>query len=59
MVPRSVTMALALPIASQLDAPQPLAAAGVVLTAIVGANFVQTLLNLLRFRWATHAQHAY
>ena len=43
-------MALALPISEQLDAPQAITAAAVVLTGIVGANFVQTLLNALRFR---------
>jgi putative effector of murein hydrolase len=43
-------MALALPIANQLGAPQPITAAAVVLTGIIGANFVQLLLNAFQFR---------
>ncbi|KAL4419303.1 hypothetical protein ABPG77_001635 [Micractinium sp. CCAP 211/92] len=50
MVPRSVTMALALPIAAQLDAPQPITAAAVALTGIAGSALVLPLLNASRFR---------
>lgn len=41
LVPRSVTVALALPIAAQLAAPAPIVAAGVCLTGLLGANFAQ------------------
>ena len=41
LVPRSVTVALALPIAAQLHAPASITAAGVCLTGLLGANFVQ------------------
>ena len=50
LVPRSVTVALALPIAAQLHAPASITAAGVCLTGVLGANFVQALLDLFRFR---------
>ncbi|KAL4440551.1 hypothetical protein ABPG75_003552 [Micractinium tetrahymenae] len=50
MVPRSVTMALALPIAAQLDTPQPITAAAVALTGIAGSALVLPLLNAARFR---------
>jgi putative effector of murein hydrolase len=50
MVPRSVTVALALPIAAQLNAPAPIVAAGVCLTGLLGANYAQTLLNRFGFR---------
>jgi len=45
LVPRSVTVALALPIAASLGAPASIAAAGVVLTGLLGANFAQALLT--------------
>ena len=45
LVPRSVTVALALPIAATLGAPASIAAAGVVLTGLLGANFAQALLT--------------
>lgn len=45
LVPRSITVALALPIAAQLGAPAPIVAAGVCLTGLLGANFAQSLLN--------------
>lgn len=43
-------MALALPIAAQLDAPQPITAAAVALTGIAGSALVLPLLNAARFR---------
>ena len=49
-MPRSVTVALALPIAAQLHAPASITAAGVCLTGLLGANFVQALLDLFRFK---------
>ena len=45
LVPRSVTVALALPIAATLGAPASITAAGVVLTGLLGANFAQALLT--------------
>lgn len=48
--PTAVTMALALPIAAQLDAPQPITAAAVALTGIAGSALVLPLLNAARFR---------
>ena len=42
-----MTVALALPIATQLNAPQSIAAAGVALTGLLGSNSVQLLLNRL------------
>ncbi|XP_002982386.2 plastidal glycolate/glycerate translocator 1, chloroplastic isoform X1 [Selaginella moellendorffii] len=48
IVPRCVTVALALPISSLLEAQnQSLTAAVVVLTGLVGANFAQTLMDKL------------
>ncbi len=41
LVPRSVTVALALPIAERLGAPAPVVAACVVLTGLLGANVAQ------------------
>lgn len=49
LVPRSITVALALPIAAQLGAPAPIVAAGVCLTGLLGANFAQMLLNRFGF----------
>lgn len=49
VTPRSVTVALALPIAAQLDAPAPITAAAVVMTGLLGANFAQTLLTRFGF----------
>lgn len=49
MIPRSVTMALALPIASQLHASAGITALGVMLTGLLGANFAQILLNAGKF----------
>ena len=49
-MPRSVTVALALPIAAQLHAPASITAAGVCLTGVLGANFVQALLDVFRFK---------
>ncbi|EIE23379.1 hypothetical protein COCSUDRAFT_15440, partial [Coccomyxa subellipsoidea C-169] len=49
LVPRSITVALALPIATQLGAPAPIVAAGVCLTGLLGANFAQSLLNRFGF----------
>lgn len=49
LVPRSITVALALPIAAQLGAPAPIVAAGVCLTGLLGANFAQALLNRFGF----------
>ena len=39
LVPRAVTLALAMPIAEQLGAPTAIAAAGVSLTGLLGGNF--------------------
>ncbi|KAI7841491.1 hypothetical protein COHA_004884 [Chlorella ohadii] len=50
LVPRSVTMALALPIAEQLDAPQPITAAAVALTGTAGSLMVRLLLDAARFK---------
>ena len=55
LVPRSITVALALPIAAQLGAPAPIVAAGVCLTGLLGANFAQSLLN----RHASHTLQPY
>ncbi|KAL2608846.1 hypothetical protein R1flu_027419 [Riccia fluitans] len=50
IVPRCVTVALALPIASLLEAGNPsLTAAVVVLTGLIGANFTQGLMDKLGF----------
>ena len=48
LAPRSVTVALALPIADALGAPGSIAAAGVVLTGLLGANCAQALLDAAR-----------
>lgn len=51
LTPRSVTIALALPIAAQLETTQPaVTAAAVVLTGLLGANFVQVLLSKFGFQ---------
>eukprot|EP01023_Acetabularia_acetabulum_P003191 TRINITY_DN11348_c0_g2_i5.p2 TRINITY_DN11348_c0_g2~~TRINITY_DN11348_c0_g2_i5.p2 ORF type:complete len:312 (+),score=70.85 TRINITY_DN11348_c0_g2_i5:372-1307(+) len=51
IVPRSVTVALALPIAQQLQATElSITASAVVLTGLIGANFAQTLLDLFGFK---------
>lgn len=50
LIPRSVTVALALPMATQLGAPLPLAAAAVCVTGLLGANFCRTLLDAFGFR---------
>ena len=50
LAPRSVTVALALPIASQLQAPVSIAAAGVALTGLLGSNSVQLLLDKAGYR---------
>lgn len=50
LVPRSVTIALALPIAQTLGAPASIAAAGVVLTGLLGANCAQALLDAAGYR---------
>ena len=50
LVPRSVTVALALPIGAALDAPGAIVAAGVVLTGLLGANCAQVLLSRAGFR---------
>ncbi|KAK9821310.1 hypothetical protein WJX81_008067 [Elliptochloris bilobata] len=49
LVPRSVTVALALPIAERLGAPAPVVAACVVLTGLLGANLAQPLLDRCAF----------
>ena len=41
LIPRAVTIALALPIAQTLGAPTAIAAAGVSLTGLLGANFAK------------------
>jgi hypothetical protein len=45
LIPRSVTVALALPIASQLDAPLAITAAAVLLQGLLGANFGPDLMT--------------
>ncbi|GFR50813.1 hypothetical protein Agub_g13088 [Astrephomene gubernaculifera] len=50
LIPRSVTVALALPIAGQLDAPLPITAAAVLLQGLLGANFGPNLLTLAGFK---------
>jgi putative effector of murein hydrolase len=50
LAPRSVTVALALPIAAQLGAPASIAAAGVVLTGLLGANCAAALLDAGGYR---------
>lgn len=50
LVPRSATLALALPIADELGAPLQITAAAVALTGLVGANIAPQFLSLLRFR---------
>ena len=50
LAPRSVTVALALPIAAQLQAPASIAAAGVALTGLLGSNSVQILLDKLGYK---------
>ena len=50
LAPRSVTIALALPIAAQLHAPASIAAAGVALTGLLGSNSVQLLLDKLGYK---------
>lgn len=50
LAPRSVTVALALPIAQALGAPASIAAAGVVLTGLLGANCAQALLDFAGYR---------
>lgn len=48
LVPRSATMALALPAADVLHAPRGITAAAVALTGIAGASTVVQLLNILK-----------
>ena len=50
LAPRSVTVALALPIAQTLGAPASICAAGVVLTGLLGANCAQALLDAAGYR---------
>ncbi|CAG9466097.1 unnamed protein product [Pedinophyceae sp. YPF-701] len=51
IVPRCVTVALALPIAQQLGAEQlTITATAVLVTGLVGANFAQTLLDRFKFK---------
>lgn len=50
LAPRSVTVALALPIAQALGAPASIAAAGVVLTGLLGANCAQALLDAAGYK---------
>jgi len=50
LAPRSVTVALALPIAQTLGAPASIAAAGVVLTGLLGANCAQALLDATGYK---------
>lgn len=45
LIPRSVTVALALPIATQLDAPLSITAAAVLLQGLLGANFGPNLMS--------------
>lgn len=47
LIPRSVTVALALPIGVQLDAPLSIVAAAVLLHCLLAANFCITLLNAI------------
>lgn len=48
LVPRGSTLALALPIASKLQASVQITAAAVALTGLIGGNFVQYLLTLFK-----------
>ena len=48
LVPRGSTLALALPIASKLGASVQITAAAVALTGLIGGNFVQYLLTVLK-----------
>ncbi|KAK9867306.1 hypothetical protein WJX84_001513 [Apatococcus fuscideae] len=48
--PRSVTIALALPIATALDAPHTMTAFSVVLSGLIGANFSQLVLTKLGYK---------
>eukprot|EP00899_Mesostigma_viride_P002088 jgi/Mesvir1/11880/Mv26096-RA.1 len=51
LIPRCVTVALALPISSLLESGNlSITAAAVVLTGLVGANFAQTLLDKFNFK---------
>jgi putative effector of murein hydrolase len=50
MAPRSITLALALPIADRLDAPPSITAAAVALTGIVGANLVLWMMGALQLK---------
>ncbi|KAK9823111.1 hypothetical protein WJX72_000351 [[Myrmecia] bisecta] len=50
LIPRSVTVALALPIAAQLQGNPSITAFAVVLTGLVGANFCQILLNKFGYK---------
>ena len=50
LIPRSVTVALALPIASQLDAPLSIAAAGVLCGCLLAANFGPQILTALGYK---------
>lgn len=47
LCPRSVTVALALPIGAQLDAPLSIVAASVLLHCLLAANFCIALLNAI------------
>ena len=49
LIPKSVTVALALPIASQLDAPLSIAAAGVLLHCLLCANFGPQIMTALGY----------
>jgi putative effector of murein hydrolase len=48
LVPRGSTLALALPIANKLGASVQITAAAVALTGLIGGNFVQYLLTMLK-----------
>lgn len=50
LISRSVTVALALPIASQFDAPLSIAAAAVLLHALMTANFGPALLTIFGYK---------
>ncbi|KAK9807442.1 hypothetical protein WJX73_007719 [Symbiochloris irregularis] len=50
LVPRCVTIALALPMAAALHAPAGICVAGVALSGLLGANFGQAILSRFGFR---------
>lgn len=50
LIPRSVTVALALPMAAQLNAPAAITVAGVALSGLLGANFGQSIMTRVGYK---------